>query len=117
MIPYKNPIREKQRQASMDVVKESNQKHHKDRKPKVVSQAWSQQKELKERREVRREKRLRKKEAIGKVKASFPTSSEIVLDTSSKRKAIDDDNISNESLKEDWIELQKEAREMKRNKK
>ncbi|KAJ3412685.1 ATP-dependent rRNA helicase spb4 [Chytridiales sp. JEL 0842] len=121
-IPFRNTQREKQRQTALSKSSPTTAPKKKEFKPKST-QAWSIQKAAKERREERRIKRVKKKDAIAKAKeagvfepkgkAGAPvarTGLEVAkafgFKGGKEKKTVVD--------KDEWAELQKEAREMKK---
>ncbi|KAI8837227.1 DEAD-domain-containing protein [Chytriomyces cf. hyalinus JEL632] len=132
-IPFKNAQREKQRvenqakAATATAAEEEAQRQAaalKRKKHKIETVSWSQQKAAKEKREERRVKKIRKKEAIGRVNALTNENSTLATATATaglKRKVSVDEGSGAASAavddKADWLEMQREAREMKKAKK
>ncbi|KAJ3008641.1 UNVERIFIED_CONTAM: ATP-dependent RNA helicase ddx55 [Siphonaria sp. JEL0065] len=124
-IPFKNPQREKQRLdnlAKAAAATEEQAAKLAAKKKKIHAKEtvpWSQQKAAKDRRDERRVKKIRKKEAIGRVKAEEEAkkaagagdedtiSSNVVPGL--KRKKVDEDG----GDADDWKEFKREAKEKK----
>ncbi|KAI8808862.1 P-loop containing nucleoside triphosphate hydrolase protein [Cladochytrium replicatum] len=130
-IKYKDKAREKQRLAKLakeiDIKKANEDSSTTDQQPQKKlktakgSQSWSDQKERKERRDERREKKVKKREAIAKAKNEgtfgHPTT-KINSENPKKRKDGDSDSDFGDSDDEDdWSSLQREAKEIKKEKK
>ncbi|KND03357.1 uncharacterized protein SPPG_02400 [Spizellomyces punctatus DAOM BR117] len=120
-IKYKDKAREKQRQAKIAKEKalaegEAAKKDKKRKQKPKETVAWSQHKELKERRLERREKKEKKRVAIAKAKVEGTFVPKIKKttegDTSSKRSRGSDSD-----SEDDWEEMKLEARALKKAKK
>ncbi|KAI9342638.1 DEAD-domain-containing protein [Obelidium mucronatum] len=123
-IPFKNPQREKQRldnlaKAAAATEEEAAKAAAKKKKLHAKETVpWSQKVAAKERRDERRVKKIRKKEAIGRVKAE-EEAKKADAETSStvpglKRKERDDDgDDADGNDADDWKEFKREAKEKK----
>ncbi|KAJ3321866.1 hypothetical protein HDU93_003171, partial [Gonapodya sp. JEL0774] len=122
-LAFSDPAREASRQKKIAEWKAANPKpdsstldntNQKSKSTVPKGSAWSQQKELKERRKERREKRGRKKEAVARAKAAGTLQTRAQSGESCGERVED---CMSEDSGDEWEELQREEREAKKERK